>query len=433
MARFKEGPRIYNLFPRLIGKMDTWKPHLERAVELGFNWLYINPFHYPGFSGSLYAPKDYYEFNPMFVKSESDIPPMRQLKTLVEEAHSLGLKIIMDLVINHTAKDHPFTRQHSDWYVCDKLGNVKSPGAWDDGKWIEWGDLAEINNADSPDKDALWAYWQELVEFYIEKGFDGFRADAAYQVPADLWKLLISAGRKKNKQVRFFAESLGCTPEQTLALANAGFDYIFNSSKWWNFQESWLLDQYNQTREITPSIAFPESHDTPRLADEYKDYQPAVRQKILFSALFSSGWMIPIGMEFGFRKKTDVVHTVPEDWEGIRFDLTDFIRDINAVRTKYKIFNEECPIQIIDNDNWANIIVLLKTSLNGKEKVMLAINKNLNHPQTLFFGNLNDTMQIERDKKIKDISVGHQMKNVPGLNFEYRLEPAEVKVFYAKV
>lgn len=432
MARFKESPRIYNLFPRLVGQMKNWEPHLERAVDLGFNWIYINPFHYSGFSGSLYAPKDYYEFNPMFVDNKSAIAPMRQLKDMIEQAHNLGLKIMMDLVVNHTAKDHSFTRKHPDWYIQDENGNVKSPGAWDNGKWIEWGDLAEINNSSSPDKKNLWNYWKELVEFYTEKGFDGFRADAAYQVPADLWKLLISAGKKKNKQTLFFAESLGCTPEQTLALANAGFDFIFNSSKWWNFQEPWLLDQYNQTRTITPSIAFPESHDTPRLADEYQDNIAAIRQRILFSGLFSSGWMIPIGMEFGFRKKTDVVHTTPDDWEETHFDLTGFVRQINALRSKYKIFNEETPIQIVDNDNWSNIIVLLKTSLNGKEKVLLVINKDTSNSQHLFLGNLSDAMQVEQGKKIKDISISHQMKNVPELNFEYLLDPAEVKVFYAK-
>ena len=54
------GPRIYNLFPRLVGSMDRWPEHLPRIRELGFDWVYVNPWHYAGYSGSLYAVKDYY-------------------------------------------------------------------------------------------------------------------------------------------------------------------------------------------------------------------------------------------------------------------------------------------------------------------------------------------------------------------------------------
>ena len=51
-------PIIYNLFPRLVGPADRWPDHAARAAAMGFNWLYLNPWHYPGFSGSLYAPKE---------------------------------------------------------------------------------------------------------------------------------------------------------------------------------------------------------------------------------------------------------------------------------------------------------------------------------------------------------------------------------------
>lgn len=61
-----EGLRIYNLFPTLAGTTRKWAAHLPRIAEMGFNAVYVNPFHYPGFSGSLYAVKDYYRLNPRF-------------------------------------------------------------------------------------------------------------------------------------------------------------------------------------------------------------------------------------------------------------------------------------------------------------------------------------------------------------------------------
>ena len=60
-------PVIYNLFPRLVGDMTRWPEHARRARDMGFNWIFINPIQYPGFSGSLYAIKDLYRLNPLFV------------------------------------------------------------------------------------------------------------------------------------------------------------------------------------------------------------------------------------------------------------------------------------------------------------------------------------------------------------------------------
>src|SRR5487761_825317 len=62
----REGLRIYNLFPTQAGTIRQWREHLPRIAAMGFNAVYINPFHYPGFSGSLYAVKDYYRLNPRF-------------------------------------------------------------------------------------------------------------------------------------------------------------------------------------------------------------------------------------------------------------------------------------------------------------------------------------------------------------------------------
>ena len=62
----KRIPFIYNLFPSLLGPVDKWLSHVERAVEMGFNWIFLNPLHLTGASGSLYAIRDYFHFNPAF-------------------------------------------------------------------------------------------------------------------------------------------------------------------------------------------------------------------------------------------------------------------------------------------------------------------------------------------------------------------------------
>ena len=68
-----------------------------------------------------------------------------------------------------------------------------------------------------------------MVEYYVNLGFDGFRCDAAYKVPAELWAQLIGAARRKNPDACFVAETLGCRLSEVTGLATAGFDYLFNA------------------------------------------------------------------------------------------------------------------------------------------------------------------------------------------------------------
>ena len=68
-----ESLRIYNLFPLLAGPIARWRAELPRIAALGFNAVFVNPFHYPGFSGSLYAVKDYYLLNPYYPETRVSI------------------------------------------------------------------------------------------------------------------------------------------------------------------------------------------------------------------------------------------------------------------------------------------------------------------------------------------------------------------------
>ena len=314
------GPRIYNLFPLLAGPLPQWTSHLERAQRLGFDWVFINAFHYAGYSGSLYSIKDYYAIDPRLVDDATADPPMTQLTQMIQEANRLGLKLMMDLVINHTAFDSPLVTEHPEWYKRGADGKPLHPSAKDGDKKVTWGDLVEVNNASSPDRDRLWRYWLQLTDHYAALGVRGFRCDAAYKVPGELWRFLIGQIKQSHPGTLFVAESLGCPFEDTVRLARSGFDFIFNSSKWWDFTEPWCLEQYRQTAPLVPSISFPESHDTERLATELHGDKEAVKLRYAFSALFSAGVMIPIGFEYGFRKRLDVVNTQPQDWEASQWD-----------------------------------------------------------------------------------------------------------------
>ena len=337
-------PRIYNLFQRLVGPTTRWAEHARRARDMGFDWVYLNPWHYPGFSGSLYAVKEYRRLNPLFVPAGADPMSLEPLRAALAEISALGMRPMMDLVINHTAKDSPLIQEHPEWYVRDDRGEVQSPFVTDPddpAKVTVWGDLAEIDNETRHGREELWAYWAQLVRESIELGFHGFRCDAAYKVPSELWRHLIEEARGVDREVRFFAETLGAPTEDVASLADAGFDFFFNSSKWWEFNESWALDQHEEFRTIAPSVAFPESHDTTRVAADSGGDEAVQRQRYAFAAAFSAGIMMPVGYEFGFRRQVNVVETVPTHWERRAMDLRAFVKRVNGLKAGHALLRGE--------------------------------------------------------------------------------------------
>lgn len=440
----KQGPRIYNLFPLLAGPIKDWVRHLDRIAALGCDWVYVNPFHYPGFSGSLYAIKDYYRLHPLLAEEGEDQDAL--LRHFTEAAAERGLQVMMDLVINHTGKDALLTEAHPGWYRRDAQGELYSPRAVDPDdpdKVTIWGDLAALDYDDPAQRPAQIAYWADYLRHYLQLGFTGFRCDAAYQVPAEVWRELIAAAREHTAGAVFAAETLGCTTEQVTALAPCGFDYFFNSVKWWDGRADWLLDQYELYRPIAPTIGFPENHDTPRLRAELPFDDPALlaqayRQRYLIAAAFATGVMVPMGFEFGFGKRVHVVESRPEDWaaeaDSPLFDIRDFIARTHAVKAAIATLNVEGPQRRISPPQ-APVTILMRwpapPAHEAREVTALLINTDAREARAVDPGQLL-TAAGGRIEHFEDVTPGVQerLSVLPGERLT--LLPGEVRLFVGR-
>ncbi len=420
--------KIYNLFPLLAGEFKDWDQHIERASSMGFNWVFVNPVQQPGASGSLYSIADYFQLNPKLVSKDTRKKPDTQLKEIIKRAETkYGVHMMTDLVINHCAVDSDLLKEHPEWFVRDAHGNVEHPFCTEDGETVVWYDLARFNHEHTSDPEGLYQFFLSIVEHYVKLGFKGFRCDAAYQLPASLWRRLIDDIKNKYPDIVFTAETLGCSEEQSKQTAQAGFDYIFNSSKWWDFSSPWLIDQYQQIRESVPSISFPESHDTERLFQESANNVDALKQRYLFSAVFSSGVMMPMGYEYGFKKSLHVVHSSPEDWESTDVDITDFIRDVNAFKSSYKVFQEEGPIHVM-NDDWNPVLFLKKSANSSQEEALIILNKDPWNKQHFTVDNLYQF--LHSGKPLKDLSLEYPQDYIP-TPYEFGLNPGMARVMVA--
>ncbi|MBF0558071.1 MAG: alpha-amylase [Nitrospirae bacterium] len=418
---------VYNLFPLLAGKFTGWQKHVSRAAEMGFNWLFVNPIQRLGASGSLYSISDYFDFNELLLDPASGLSPAEQVRETINDAHKLGLNIMIDLVINHCAVDSALVKSHPEWFQWEHDGQIAHPFAYENNKKVVWKDLARFDHQHTRDKEGLYQFFLSVVSFLADLGFRGFRCDAAYQVPRSLWERIIRETKKKYPDVRFFAETLGCPPDQTRKTADAGFDYIFNSSKWWDFHSNWLMEQYALTREVAPSISFPESHDTVRLCEEVGGNIEGLKQRYMFEAFFSAGVMMPIGFEFGFRRQLHVVKTRPDDMEETGVDITQFITGINSIKSGNAVFQEEALTAILHHDN-PNILIMWKASTDGRQESILILNKDIWNWQHFYVESLQGFIQI--GSPLVDVSPENPIEYIPA-PFTYDLRPGQGIIFLA--
>ncbi len=158
------------------GTFGGFMAHIPRLKNLGVDVLWfmpINPIgkqNRKGSLGSYYSVRDYTAVNPEFGSVE-------QFKMMVDMAHSLGMKVILDWVANHTAWDHPWITEHPDWYVKDAQGKIVTQ--------YDWTDVAKLNFKNKAMRKAM----TEAMKFWVrECGIDGFRCDVAFLVPPDYWE-----------------------------------------------------------------------------------------------------------------------------------------------------------------------------------------------------------------------------------------------------
>jgi glycosidase len=112
-------------------------------------------------------------------------------RALVQAVHARGMRLILDWVPNHTAADHPWVRQHTDWYFRDARGEPSVPRD-EKGKLTDWTDVVQLdygNPSVRREMIATMRYWLE------EFGIDGFRMDVAGFLPYEFWREAVPALR----------------------------------------------------------------------------------------------------------------------------------------------------------------------------------------------------------------------------------------------
>lgn len=319
---------IYNIFPRAVENNKALFSSIERARYMGFDTIYFNPFFKTGKSGSIYSIADYYSFDRSAF--DEDKEPEQQVKDITAICNKNRLRPIIDLVINHTSIDSELVKNKPEFY-CYENGKIKLASGRDTEQRIIWYDSAQLDYYNI--QSGLWEYILDVCKYYISLGFRGFRCDAADQVNLAFWIWLIREVKKAEPDILFIGEAYLCPMNTRIGLAYAGFDYIYNSAKWWDYKSDWLLNEYNSTCKYIDSISFPDNHDTRRLMDETAGNVRHFLKHLYFTAFWSQGFEITMGTEFGACKQLDCVKTRRCHQEAQQYDFTEHIKEAIEIRS----------------------------------------------------------------------------------------------------
>lgn len=192
------------------GTISAAEKKLEFLHSMGIDAIWMMPI-YPigeenrkGSLGSYYSIQDYCAVNPEF-------GTMEDFDSFVAKAHSLGMKILLDWVANHTARDAKWLKTKSaDWYEREADGTAKIP--WD------WSDTAKLNYANHD----VWRGQIEAMRFWVEKhNIDGFRCDMAMLVPIEFWQQAAAVLHAVKPNIFMLAEA------EELNLFDKAFDMCY--------------------------------------------------------------------------------------------------------------------------------------------------------------------------------------------------------------
>ncbi|MBR2776317.1 MAG: alpha-glucosidase C-terminal domain-containing protein [Prevotella sp.] len=306
---------MYQVNPRVFApdhSLNAVAARIDSIRDLGVNIMWVMPIYPIGIEkgkNSPYCISDYKAIAPEFGTIDD-------FKNLAKVCHEHGMGIILDWVANHTAWDHPWLKEHPDWYTHDeKTDTIIHPRPWD------WYDVADLNY---DNKDMRAAMIDAMKFWIVEVGIDGFRCDVADGVPADFWKDAIDELRMaaKDRQIVMLAEGKRSDNFTVGGFdMNYGWDYKDELVKVWKGAPvSDLIKADKAEYDSLPSgkvkMRFTTNHDHSVDATPCKEFTNDRGAMAAYVAtIFPHGGALIYGsQEVGYPEPINFFKYVPVDW-----------------------------------------------------------------------------------------------------------------------
>ena len=364
---------IYSVYVRAHTPEGTFRAligDLDRIRALGTDILWLMPIHpigVKGKKGSLgcpYANRDYRDVNPAY-------GTMDDFRALAEAVHARGMKLMIDVVYNHTSPDSVLWHEHPEFFYKKADGR---PG----NKVGDWTDVIDLDYS----VPALWDYqieslcrWAEIV--------DGFRCDVASFVPLAFWKRAREAVEQVRPGCLWLAESVhlsfgnfyrrqgfyACRDTDLFEAFDMEYEYDVRESfdRWLEgkLPLSAYLDMLNVQEALYPSnynkLRFLENHDQPRIASRITDEKALVNYTAMLYFLKGTT-LLYAGQEFENTHTPSLFERELID-RGTGRDLTPLLQKLASL--KRRLGDDDAFAASADDEN--DVAVLLRENRDSRK------------------------------------------------------------------
>ncbi len=323
---------IYSVFVRNHGKAGTFAEvtaDLDRISGLGVDAVWLMPVHpvgavaRKGSLGSPYAISDYRAVNPEF-GTDADFD------ALIAAAHKQNVRVMIDVVFNHTSPDSVLATEHPEWFYRGEDGKPVN-------RVPDWSDVVDLDHS----RPGLADYLVESLVDWVRRGVDGFRCDVASLVPVEFWQQARAACAAVNPDTVWLAETVH--PEFVNELRRRGFqchsdaeilsvfDFSYQYDVWEQWRELVALGDHASAPDALPAfterlrmqqatfaegqykLRFVENHDQPRAAAVIPD-PVRLRAWTAFSLFQDGGALVYAGQEQGSAAQPSLFDRDPVQW-----------------------------------------------------------------------------------------------------------------------
>ena len=336
---------IYSIFLRNFSKKGTFNAvhsELDRIKHLGTDVIWFLPF-YPigelnrkGSVGSPYAIKDFRAIDPA-------IGTLDDFKLLVQEIHKREMKVMIDIVFNHTAPDSVLAQEHPEWFYRKADGSMGN-------RVGEWTDIVDLDYSNKE----LWDYQLETLVQWAEI-VDGFRCDVAPLIPIDFWKEARARVNAMKPNFIWLSETVEphfikhLRERDLIAHSDAevyeAFDLTYAYDVFPEFQAylageiplSDYVGALNRQETIYPSnyvkLRFLENHDQDRIVNSLVDIEDLV-EWTAFNYFQKGATLVYNGQEVGSKRLPNLFEKDPIDWvTGI--DLSMWLQSLVDIKKEH--------------------------------------------------------------------------------------------------
>jgi len=380
---------IYQIWERAYsqkGDFNSITNDLDRIKNLGVDVLWLMPVHpigqvkKKGTIGSPYAVRDYYGVNP-------DYGTPADLKRLVAEAHKRGLKVIIDVVLNHTAWDNKLITEHPEFYKKNDKGEIVPPVP-------DWADVAGLDYS----KPELRKYIVDNLKSWIrDYGLDGFRCDVALFIPTDFWDtaraevdkikpntIWLAEAEKPELLVKAFDVDYAWNMHGTLTEVMQGVKPASALRKVWE-------DQTATFPRGSIRMRFSDNHDERRALARFGERGALAAQALMFT--LDGVPLVYNGMEAGDTAESGapaLFEKLPIFWQFAerRPEFPRFYKSMIALR-KSSIALRRGDLTWLRNSDENRVLAFTRRS--GKEEILVAVNMT----NTPFFGSVETSANFD--------------------------------------